>query len=189
MNDLGPAAQRIQHPVRLLIYGRSTCGKTTLAVDIICQQLMKGVQRVFAVCPTFWQQPQLYRLHQIPDCFNDKNVFTTVREAVFTYIFRVCQESPEIPTLLLVDDAAAERCTNVGNKGAFANLCIMSPHLNLSIVGIFQRMKAASPAFRDNCEGIIHCDKKESHFDESLFWHGFDGEVDFECCHWVYDLL
>ena len=58
-------------------------------------------------------------------------------------------------TLLIVDDAAAEKATNIGNKGSFSRLCLASPHLRLSIFGIFQRLTACSCSLRDNTEALI----------------------------------
>lgn len=127
-------------------------GKTTLSVEIILQCYMPHVKRCFAVCPTFWNQNQLAPLRQT-GAFNEKNVFTRVDDMVFEYIYRKLLDN--IPTLLFVDDAAAESATNKGNKGSFSRLCLASPHLNLSIVGCFQRLTSASPAFRDNAEALI----------------------------------
>ena len=129
-------------------------GKTTLAVDLILTQFMKNVKRCFAVCPTWYQQKTLKPLRDIPNAFPKSNVFTDVNDAVFEAIFQRLNAKP-CPTLLFVDDAAAEAATNKGNKGAFSRLCLAAPHLQLSIVGCFQRLTSASPAFRDNTEGVI----------------------------------
>lgn len=115
---------------------------------------MKDVKRCFAVCPTFWQQPAFSRLRAIPGAFTRRNVFTKVSDKVFEYIYQQLDRI-RAPTLLIVDDAAADHATNRGNKGSFSRLCIASPHLNLSIVGCFQRLTSASPAFRDNTEALV----------------------------------
>jgi hypothetical protein len=154
MNPINGAAKLLNHPVRLIVTGRSTVGKTTLCVDVICEKIIKNVKRVFAVCPTFWEQAALSRLHQIPNCFNNKNVFTEVNDEVFEKIYEELSKN-NIPTLLFVDDAAADKATNSGNKGAFSKLCLAAPHLNLTIVGCFQRLTACSPAFRDNTEALV----------------------------------
>lgn len=180
INDIdGPAREKISHPIRLLIGGRSTLGKTTLAVDIMIKQLMRDVNRCYAVCPTFWTQKACEPLRNIPGAFNESNVFTQVTDEIFAYIYQQClqkiclQHGPQcasgkcvksqIPTLLFVDDAASEHATNKGNKGAFSGLCIASPHLNLSIVGCFQRLTSASPSFRDNCEALISFIPSKTH--------------------------
>lgn len=140
----------------MIVTGRSTLGKTTLSVDIILERIMPGVRQVFAVCPTFWSQPAFSRLRHIKDCFTRKNVFTKVNDAVFEFIHEtLVRQGFRIPTLLIIDDAAAERATNVGNKGSFSRLCIASPHINLTMVGVFQRLTSASPSFRDNTECLI----------------------------------
>lgn len=154
VNELGPAVKLIQHPTRVLVCGRSTMGKTTLCVDIILSQLMHSVKRCFAVCPTFWQQPALQRLRDVKGAFPKQHVYTTVHDNIFTTLFRI-MDRDHIPTLLYVDDAAAEASTNKGNKGAFARLCIAAPHLNLSIVGCFQRPTMCTVALRDNAECFI----------------------------------
>ncbi len=153
-NHLGEASKNFQHPFRLIITGRSTMGKTTLGVDIIRAKILKDVTRCFAVCPTWYQQSALLPLRQINGAFTRKTVFTRVDDGVFEFIFRELNRNPA-PTLLFVDDAAAEASVNKGNKGAFSRLCLAAPHLNLTIVGCFQRLTAASPALRDNAEGLI----------------------------------
>lgn len=129
-------------------------GKTTLAVDIICAQLFKSVRRCFAACPTFWQQPALAPLRRVKLAFPPKHVFTNVDDNLFDRLFHLFSRD-RVPTLLFVDDAAAEQATNKGNKGAFARLCLAAPHINLTIVGVFQRLASCSPALRDNCECLI----------------------------------
>lgn len=151
---MGPAVSLITHPSRLLLTGRSTMGKTTLAVDIICHSLIRKVKRVFAVCPTFWQQPSLARLRNIKGAFNKTNVFTKVNDEVFEYIYQILITQPA-DTLIFVDDAAAEAATNKGNKGAFARLCISCNHNKTSMVAIFQRLTSATVQLRSNCEGLI----------------------------------
>ncbi len=139
---------------RLLITGRSTMGKTTLGVKIILQCLMKRVRRCYAVSPTWYDQDTLAPLRNVPGAFPRQNVFTDVSDDCFNHIYRCLKKAP-CPTLLFIDDAAAERATNTGNKGAFSRLCLAAPHLQLFMVGIFQRLTAASPSLRDNAEGII----------------------------------
>lgn len=154
VNELGPAIDLVKHPTRLIASGRSTMGKTTLAVDIMLDRILPSVRRCFAVCPTFYDQPQLHRIRAVKNAFPKSNVFTKVNDAVFEYIYQQLKKDPK-PTLLFVDDAAAEQATNKGNKGSFSRLCLASPHLNLSIVGCFQRLSAASPALRDNAECLL----------------------------------
>lgn len=139
---------------RLIVTGRSTMGKTTLAVKIILSCLMKRVRRCYACCPTFYNQDALSPLRDIPGAFPRSHVFTRVNDDCFNAIYRALCAKPA-PTLLFVDDAAAEAATNKGNKGAFSRLCLAAPHLQLFIVGVFQRLSSASPALRDNAEGII----------------------------------
>jgi len=155
INYLGPYSKVIQHPVRLLVTGRSTLGKTTLSTQVICHNLMHSVNRVFAACPTFWMQEQLAPLRSIQGAFTKDNVFTTVDDDVFGTICDILEASPHIPTLLFVDDSGSERSTNRGTKGHFARLCIAAPHLNLSIIGVFQYMKMVSNQMRYNCEGLV----------------------------------
>lgn len=154
INELGRAVDVIQHPVRLIFTGRSTMGKTTLAVAVICHQLLSQVHRCFAVCPTFWTQPQLEPLRRIQGAFTKKTVFTQVNDSVFDYIYQQIVNKP-CATLIFIDDAAADSATNKGNKGAFSRLSIACNHINTSLIGIFQRLSSCSPALRDNAEGLI----------------------------------
>jgi len=117
---------------------------------------MHQVRQCFAVCPTFNVQPQLATLRNIPGAFPKEHVFTNVDDGVFRGIHQILKRQRySVPTLLFVDDAAGEHATNKGNKGAFANLCLASPHLNLTIIGVFQRLACCSPALRDNAESLI----------------------------------
>ena len=154
VNELGPALHLVKHPVRLIFTGRSTMGKTTLAVDVICESLFSQVKRCFAVCPTFWTQPALQRLRDVPNAFTKKRVFTQVSDSVFDYIYNKIVNFPA-PTLIFIDDAAAESATNKGNKGSFSRLAIACNHIDTSMIGIFQRLSSCSPALRDNAEGLI----------------------------------
>ena len=154
INKMGEASNKIVHPYRLLVTGRSTMGKTTLAVDIIRSKLLKHVRRCFAVCPTFWSQPALGPLRAIQGAFNQKNVFTEVHDGVFEVIYRILVKKPA-PTLIFIDDSSAEKATNIGSKGSFSRLCISCNHLDTSMVGVFHRLTSASASFRDNCEGMI----------------------------------
>ncbi len=129
-------------------------GKTTLAVDLICKYILPNVRRCIAVCPTFWQQDTLERLRRVQGAFTRTSVYSHADDSVFDKIFNILNKKPA-PTLLFIDDCAAEQATNKGNKGSFSRLCLAAPHLNLTIIGCFQRITAASPAFRDNCEGLI----------------------------------
>jgi hypothetical protein len=129
-------------------------GKTTLAVELILKNILPRVKRCYAVCPSFLNQPALAPLRKVKGAFPSKNVFTKVSDQIFEQIFNQITKEPG-PTLLFVDDAAAEASTNKGNKGAFSRLCLTSPHLDLTIVGCFQRLTSCSPALRDNAEGLI----------------------------------
>lgn len=154
-NDLGHSViTKIQHPMRILVSGRSTLGKTTLAVDFIKLQLIPQVRRCFAVCPTWYSQNTFQPLREVRGAFPKKNVFTDVDDACFDEIFERCTHL-KAPSLLIVDDAAAERATHGGNKSSFARLCIAAPHLNLSIIGCFQKIATATPSFRYNAEALI----------------------------------
>ena len=146
--------QEIRPPCRVLFTGRSTMGKTTLAVTVILECIMPHMRRCFAACPTFYDQSALEPLRAIPGAFPERNVFTDVTDGTFEYIYqRILRHSK--PTLLFVDDAAAEKATNRGNKGSFSRLCLCSMHHNLTIIGVFQRITSASPSLRDNVEGLV----------------------------------
>lgn len=155
INYIGIYADELQHPVRLLITGRSTLGKSTLAQQFICQKIMKNVNRCFACCPTFWMQDALKPMRDIPNAWSKENVFTDVNDDVFGLICEILEATPQIPTLLFVDDAGSEKSTNRGTKGYFARLCIAAPHLNLTIVGVFQYMKMVTNQMRYNCEALV----------------------------------
>jgi len=155
INEMGPAVHLwFDKPCRLIITGQSDMGKTTLAVDIILTRILKNVRRCYAACPTFNEQPALEKLRNVPGAFPREHVFTTVDDDVFESIHAALVARPA-PTLLFVDDAAAEASTNKGHKGSFSRLCLASRHIHLYIVGIFQSLKSCSPSLRYNTEGLI----------------------------------
>lgn len=156
----GEGVGRIKHPCRMIISGKSQMGKTTLMVDIVKNVMMRGVRRCFAVCPTWYQQSTLAPLRRIKYAFPKKRVFTKATEENFEKIFNIIDKERDydgnrIPTLLIVDDCAAEQALNRGNHGAFGRLSIASPHLDLSIFCVVQKMTSASPLLRENTEGVI----------------------------------
>lgn len=159
---LGNAAAKIKHPCRVLLCGRSGLGKTTLSQSIIVQRLLPFVYDVYIACPTFWEQHQLSELRRSKK-IKKENVYTDVTENTFIEIYEKILKNGKRQAILYVDDAAAERCTNVGSKGPFARLCIASPHLNLSIIGCFQRITSATVGLRDNCEAFISFVPTKSH--------------------------
>jgi hypothetical protein len=134
-------------------------GKTTLAVEIIRQRIMRSVTRCFAVCPTWYEQPALKPLRMIKGAFPRKRVFTNPDESSFEKIYTMLMKEKRnglrIPTLLIVDDCAAEKSMNMRNHGVFGRLAISSPHLNLSIFTVVQKMTTCSPLMRENTEGVI----------------------------------
>ncbi len=148
------ALTHFSHPTRILIAGRSTSGKTTLAVQLVTRHMLRGLRRCYAVCPTFYSQPALKPLRLIKGGFQHKDVFLDPSNEAFDYVLEQ-QRAYRTPALLFVDDAAADSCTNAGSKGSFARLCIMAPHLNLTIVSIFQALKQCTLAMRTNCEILV----------------------------------
>jgi hypothetical protein len=134
-------------------------GKTTLMTEVVCRMLLKDVKRCFAVCPTWYQQPALKKLRQIKGAFPRNRVSQVANEEVFERIFQLLNKEKIngkfIPTLLIVDDCAAESSLNKGNHGAYARLAIASPHLQLSICTVVQKLVSCSPMMRENAEGII----------------------------------
>lgn len=148
------AGQLIIHPARLLIIGRSTSGKSTFAVSLIQRFIFRQVRRCYAICPTFYTQPTLYPLRQVQGAFRRKDIFSSASDDAFRFIFDQQRRFP-YPALLFIDDVADAHCTNIGSKGAFAKLCIQAPHINLTIVAIFQGLTQCSKAMRINTEGLI----------------------------------
>jgi hypothetical protein len=134
-------------------------GKTTLMTEIVMKYLIKSVRRCFAVCPTWYQQPALAPLRRIKGAFPRNRVSQQATEQTFEAIFYLLNterlKGRRIPTLLIVDDCAAESSLNKGNHGAYGRLAIASPHLNLSICTVVQKMVSASPLMRENTEGVI----------------------------------
>lgn len=152
--------KKINHPIRTVFTGKSQMGKTTLMVDLIRRRLIASVQRCYVVCPTWYEQPAFQPLRRIKGAFPAKRVYTEATEEVFEEIYRKIKKENarvgrKIPTLLLVDDCAAERALHTGNHGAFGRLAISAPHLNLSIACTVQKLVSASPLLRENTEVVI----------------------------------
>lgn len=154
-NDLGNSVVKyVKHPCRLLLIGRSTLGKTTLAVDLAMKQIIPNVTRCFAVCPSWYLQDTFKPLRDIKGAFPRKHVFLDVEDGVFEFIEQICTNYPG-PTLLFLDDAAADKATHGGRKTALGKLCFNAPHLKLTIIGCFQQITTVTPSFRDNAEILV----------------------------------
>jgi hypothetical protein len=159
---LGPRVNDVikllnKRPLRFFVIGRSGTGKTTLAFSLYVKYLYRFYDQLYIISPSaFERDPQYSVLMQFTE--PDK-IYTEVSHQVLCEVSdRISQsliENPDLKTMLFIDDCASDPSTNTGRKGPFADMVIRAPHLNLSIIGIFQQPKTASLALRDNAEVII----------------------------------
>lgn len=160
-NDLGVAVRYLLpnnkiKASRIFVTGRSGTGKTTLSVKIIKKQLLKRVHRLFVICPSFYTQKtfsKITRFADEDDVFDraDDDIFEKIRSEIDKDLI----ENPDKMFLLFIDDVSSDYATNKGRKGAFASLSTEAPHINLSILALFQQAKSCSAAFRNNTDNII----------------------------------
>ena len=145
------------HATRIFITGRSGSGKTTLAVKIMTDYLLSRVHRFIVICPSFFTQKTFSNIVQFAapeDIYIERPTEATF-EKIRADIQKDLEETPETRFLLFIDDVSSDFSTNIGRKGAFASLSTEAPHINLSILCLFQQAKTCSAAFRNNADNII----------------------------------
>ncbi len=147
------AFKLIKHPTRVLVSGKSQSGKTTLMLKLLTKRLIKQVERLIVVCPTFLPQPK----YRVLDKFLDEgDFFESAHESTFIEIRTQIEDQKwQVKTLLLIDDQAAETALHTGRKGPFAFLSYNAIWLNLTIIVVTQNLTAVTPAFTDNCENLL----------------------------------
>lgn len=137
-------------------------GKTTMSVDLIVNQFAPLVDRIVVVCPTFYNQ-DLFRAMD-PFIKNpSKDVFLNATKATFKMIMVQLRTlhtyakkmKERIRTLIFVDDLAGSTVIHGGRMSPFGELCIQSPHLDLSMICISQQFTAITPSFRDNITSLM----------------------------------
>lgn len=143
------ALRRVQHPSRLLVTGRSKCGKTSVAVYTILQ-LHKRYKwhHIYLVCPTA-EQPTFDPIRKYIERTwkeGDEETFTTILRRV------KINHAEGRRSLLIIDDCSGDTGTNTGRKGALPTLANNARWLSLSIVIITQNMTSITPSFRDNAD-------------------------------------
>lgn len=120
------------------------------------------MDRVIAICPTFWTQPCFEPMYE--DLDHERDVFTKPTEETFreikrqifaTYEYTTKNKLKPIRTLIFMDDLAGLGIFHGGRISEFANLAIQSRHHNVSIIAISQQATAITPAFRDNCFSVL----------------------------------
>lgn len=161
-NKLGPYVRLLlpnnkDKATRVFITGRSKSGKTHLAVSIMAQYFIERVERFFVICPSFFSQKTF---EPIRDFTDDSDVYTErptdeTFEKIRDQILEDLKEDENKMFLLFIDDVSSDNVTNIGRKGIFASLSTEAPHINLSIIALFQQAKACSAAFRNNADDII----------------------------------
>lgn len=142
---------------RTFVTGRSKSGKTTLVVEILKKYLLDRIHRFFVICPSFYTQNTFKKIRQFAD---PEDVYTErptdeIFQEIRAKIDADLEENPDKMFLLFIDDLSSDSVTNHGRKGAFASLSTEAPHINLSIIALFQQAKTCSPAFRNNADNFI----------------------------------
>jgi hypothetical protein len=136
-------------------------GKTTMCVDLITGTFASQVDRVVVVCPTFYDQDMFRAID--PLIRNPhKDVFLKPTKATFKMIldqlrcFKATnkKDGKRVKNLLFVDDLAGNPVIH-GTMSSFGELCIQSPHLDLTMICISQQFTAISPSFRKNISSLM----------------------------------
>ena len=150
-----------KHPCKYIFLGKSGSGKTTLLVYIICNYFNNQVDRVIVVCPTFRFQEtfdpirSLVREDDIYDDF-DKNPFPEIVERLLEEK-RIAKQSgsPQVRSLLIIDDMSGSNAIHNNRKGPFAKIATQIKNFNLSVFALIQAEKTIDPNYRENLSGMV----------------------------------
>ena len=149
------------HPCKYVILGKSGSGKSTLLVYLIDTLFRGQVDRGIAVCPTFHDQ-ELF--DPIRNMFSDVDVYEGTDNNPFDDIMKrlmdekkIARESgsPQVRSLIIVDDMAGSNVIHNNRKGTFSRLAVQLKNFNLSMFVLIQGEKQVDPNYRENLSGLI----------------------------------
>lgn len=149
------AARLMFHPHRLLIMGSSGRGKTFLAKRLISKIFASQVSNVIVISPTAKKQfLDLEDKHPEVEWQFRTDVDNAVEDLQEEFERR--ENSDDTPSLLVVfDDVSGMAFINKRRKGVFAQMAVMSNHVNVSMLVIAHQATAVDSNFRDNVGSII----------------------------------
>lgn len=142
----------IKHPTRILICGKSNCGKTTIAIKILSHLLCYNPNaKLIIICDSWFIQPvfQVIRRLNITDI-----VYPKVTDEILTKII-IEQQKERKKLILFIDDEGANPVLHRNNKGSFADLANRARHLNISTIVISQILTSIDTSYRLNADNII----------------------------------
>ena len=186
------AMEKIKHPCRVLIVGKSQSGKTTLGVKLACH-LAKSVDEVIICSKTYQFQDTWRPLKKKVTLWHDsvgailKAINTKIKDSISDDDHKEGTKV-EVKRLLIFDDVSGEKHLNAGGKGIFPDLIYNAVWYNLTIMVICHRMYNVTPAMRENVEYLIILNlqpkEQQKAFDEfgitkskTLFFDLFNKEI------------
>ena len=135
-------------PFRMIISGRSGCGKTTLMMKLIKPSIeMKRYDEIVIVCPSYSFDPayNMINSHGIR-----KMKATVCSKNLIRLLLKVCQIKKK--RLIIFDDCMG---TEGINSREFQKLIIMARHLSTSIIATTQKVTGMPTTMRTNTEMMI----------------------------------
>lgn len=132
----------------MMVVGRSLSGKTTQVVRFL-RSRMHEWDKIYLISPTASQDT----FDPIRDYVT--KIYKEPSESLFQKIIKKQSKPDPDRTLLIIDDCAAERETNMGRKGGLAHIANNSRWWNLSVIVISQSFASVTPALRDNAEAVM----------------------------------
>lgn len=154
-----PALEKIKHPCRIIVIGRSQSGKTTLAMDMI-QYLLPQVDELIICSPTFNMQETWGPVRPYVTLHHDslevilKTLMSKIKEYVGDDEKNI---GKKIPTkrLIVLDDVSYEKALNQGNKGALNGLCYNCVWWNITLLVICHKLVNVGAGMRENSEHLL----------------------------------
>ena len=147
--EQNPAMEKIKHPSRTLVMGKSQSGKTTLAVKI-AKHLLPSIDMLFICSATYGLQPTWKDLDKsVTHAFSSLDTCLEKLFEVMNY------EDHKKRILLIIDDVSHEKKLNEGSKGTLSSIAYNAVWYNMSVICVCHKLSNISPAFRENVEHLI----------------------------------
>lgn len=159
--DEYPMIDEIKHPSRVVIYGKSRSGKTTLG-EKMAEWLIPQVDEVIIASPSYlfqsvWDPIRLQQPKYFPNMETAMvHLKKEIGEEIMEKMDQTRKAKPlDTRRLIILDDVSSERSLNQGNKGFFNGLVYNAFHFNISILLMCHNIRNVGAGLRENSEAVI----------------------------------